>query len=148
MQRPTQHYVETCKQYPISTGAAVLLARDLREELNSHIEQFLKNGGEITVIEHHLLERKPIEQMMNFNGNSKIKPIWLDREKLNWMIEKHALSIMLICGRLGIKRQTVIDYLEGKTTPAPHTQKNIQTTIDFMIKQKAAISAENKEKQA
>lgn len=148
MQRPTQHYVETCKQFPISTGAAVLLARDLREELNSHIEQFLKNGGEITVIEHHLLERKPIEQMMNFNGNSKIKPVWQEREKYNWLIEKHALPIMLICGRLGIKRQTVIDYLNGKTSPAPHTQKNIQITIDFMIKQKAAISTEKKEKQA
>lgn len=145
MQRPTQQYIETCKQFPISTATAVLVARDRRQELNADIEEFLKNGGKITVIEQPQIGKKPIEQMMNFNGDPKVRQQWQSRKKYLELISKHQLSLMLLAGRLRINRQTLMDYLDGKISPAPHTISNIQVEIEIMVKEKAAKKAEAKE---
>jgi hypothetical protein len=145
MQRPTQQYIETCKQYPISTATALLVARDRREALNTDIENYLTNGGKITVIERPQVGRKPIEQVMNFNGDTKTRRTWQSREKYLDLMNKHQLSLMLLAGRLRINRQTLMDYLNGKISPAPHTTTNIQVEIEFMVKEKVAQKAEAKE---
>jgi len=133
----TQYQIEISKNFPLSTQAALACANERRQELEADIQKFLDKGSKVQVISKPIVNRQPIEKMVDFNGGTKETSEWAELKRLSMLMKKHNLKQAHVARLAGINQPMLCNYLNGKINPRPPTRQKIESVINSLCKSEA-----------